>query len=44
MKQKVIKQSYANDFAEALSIAIQHGWFVKFMVANDYAFVAVLEM
>jgi hypothetical protein len=44
MAQMVIKNSYADDFAEALRKAIKSNWQVKFMVANEYAYIAVLEM
>lgn len=44
MKQKVILAASATGFAEQLKNAIENKWLVKFMVANDHAYIAVLEM
>ncbi len=44
MKQMVIKESYADEFADALRKAIKSNWRVKFMIANDYTYIAVLEI
>lgn len=44
MKQMVIREWYADDFKEALEKAIKSNWRVVFMVANDNAYIAVLEI
>jgi hypothetical protein len=44
MQQMVIYHDSARFFAEALEKAIKSNWRVKLMVANDYSYIAVLEM